>query len=83
MSAPTSRSIGIVIAKAVGEGLGKGIGKGAEAAFEGISNGVNKLASTGKGNDQVRFELAYYYFNPKIKIIAPWLDWDFTSIRFI
>jgi hypothetical protein len=37
----------IGIAKAVGEGLGKGIGKGAEAAFEGISNGVNKLASTG------------------------------------
>ena len=35
--------------------------------------------STGKGNDQVRFELAYYYFNPKIEIIAPWRDWDFTS----
>ena len=35
--------------------------------------------STGKGNDQVRFELAYYYFNPKIKIIAPWRDWNFTS----
>ncbi len=32
-----------------------------------------------KGNDQVRFELAYYYFNPKIKIIAPWRDWDFSS----
>ena len=35
--------------------------------------------STGKGNDQVRFELAYYYFNRKIKIIAPWRDWNFTS----
>jgi Argininosuccinate synthase len=35
--------------------------------------------STGKGNDQVRFELGYYYFDPKIKIIAPWRDWDFTS----
>ena len=35
--------------------------------------------STGKGNDQVRFELAYYYFNPKIRIIAPWRDWDFSS----
>jgi argininosuccinate synthase len=35
--------------------------------------------STGKGNDQVRFELGYYYFNPKIKIIAPWRDWNFTS----
>jgi len=35
--------------------------------------------STGKGNDQVRFELAYYYFNPKIKIIAPWREWTFSS----
>jgi len=35
--------------------------------------------STGKGNDQVRFELAYYYFNPRIKIIAPWREWDFSS----
>ena len=35
--------------------------------------------STGKGNDQVRFELAYYYFNPKINIIAPWRDWNFSS----
>jgi argininosuccinate synthase len=35
--------------------------------------------STGKGNDQVRFELAYYYFNPKIKIIAPWREWKFSS----
>ena len=31
--------------------------------------------STGKGNDQVRFELGYYYFGPKIKIIAPWRIW--------
>ncbi|MDC0056746.1 argininosuccinate synthase [Alphaproteobacteria bacterium] len=35
--------------------------------------------ATGKGNDQVRFELGYYANNPKIKIIAPWRDWDFTS----
>ena len=28
--------------------------------------------STGKGNDQIRFELGYYYFAPKIKVIAPW-----------
>ena len=35
--------------------------------------------STGKGNDQVRFELGYYYFGPKIKVIAPWRDWDFNS----
>ena len=35
--------------------------------------------STGKGNDQVRFELRYYYFGPKIKVIAPWRDWDFNS----
>ena len=35
--------------------------------------------ATGKGNDQVRFELAYYARNPKIKIISPWRDWDFES----
>ena len=33
--------------------------------------------ATGKGNDQVRFELGYYANNPDIKIIAPWRDWDF------
>src|SRR5210317_1719809 len=36
--------------------------------------------STGKGNDQVRFELGYYYFGPNIKVIAPWRDWDLASI---
>ncbi|MES1208337.1 MAG: argininosuccinate synthase [Pseudomonadota bacterium] len=35
--------------------------------------------STGKGNDQVRFELGAYWFNPSIKIIAPWREWDFKS----
>ena len=35
--------------------------------------------STGKGNDQVRFELVYYYFGPKIKIIAPWRIWKLNS----
>jgi len=35
--------------------------------------------STGKGNDQVRFELAYYAFNPHIKVIAPWREWDMKS----
>ncbi len=35
--------------------------------------------STDKGNDQVRFELCYYYFGPKIKIIAPWREWKFSS----
>ena len=35
--------------------------------------------STGKGNDQVRFELSAYALNPKIKIIAPWREWAFTS----
>ena len=35
--------------------------------------------STGKGNDQIRFELGYYYFNRKIKIISPWRDWNFKS----
>ena len=35
--------------------------------------------ATGKGNDQVRFELGYYANNPNIEIIAPWRDWDFNS----
>ena len=41
---------------------------------DGVSHG-----STGKGNDQVRFELAYHMLNPEIKIIAPWREWDLTS----
>ena len=35
--------------------------------------------ATGKGNDQVRFELGYYANNPNIEIIAPWRDWNFNS----
>ena len=35
--------------------------------------------ATGKGNDQVRFELGYYALNPEIKVIAPWREWDLTS----
>ena len=41
---------------------------------DGVSHG-----STGKGNDQVRFELAYHTLNPEIKIIAPWREWDLNS----
>lgn len=35
--------------------------------------------ATGKGNDQVRFELGYYALQPDIKVIAPWREWDLTS----
>ena len=35
--------------------------------------------ATGKGNDQVRFELGYHYFGPKIKVIAPWRIWKLRS----
>ena len=35
--------------------------------------------STGKGNDQIRFELGYYYHNPNIKVISPWREWDLNS----
>ena len=35
--------------------------------------------ATGKGNDQVRFELGYYYFNKKIKVVSPWREWSFKS----
>jgi len=47
------------------------------AAAEGadaVSHGA-----TGKGNDQVRFELGYYHFNPAVKVIAPWREWDLNS----
>jgi argininosuccinate synthase len=35
--------------------------------------------ATGKGNDQVRFELGYYALDPRIRVIAPWREWDLTS----
>ncbi len=35
--------------------------------------------ATGKGNDQIRFELGYYAHNPKIKVIAPWREWKLNS----
>jgi argininosuccinate synthase len=35
--------------------------------------------ATGKGNDQVRFELTYYHFDPNIRVIAPWREWAFRS----
>ena len=48
-----------------------------------IANQVNadsvSHGATGKGNDQIRFELGYYYHNPDIKIISPWREWDMNS----
>ena len=48
-----------------------------------IANRVNADAvshgATGKGNDQVRFELSCYALNPNIKIISPWREWDLNS----
>jgi argininosuccinate synthase len=35
--------------------------------------------ATGKGNDQVRFEMAYYHFDPEVRVIAPWREWEFRS----
>ncbi len=46
----------------------------AQTGADAIAHGA-----TGKGNDQVRFELAAYALNPDIKIIAPWRDWSFKS----
>ena len=46
----------------------------AETGADAIAHGA-----TGKGNDQVRFELAAYALNPDIKVIAPWRDWAFKS----
>ncbi|WP_414675578.1 argininosuccinate synthase [Magnetovibrio sp.] len=45
-----------------------------EVGADAVSHGA-----TGKGNDQVRFELGYYACNPDIKIIAPWREWDLSS----
>ncbi len=45
-----------------------------ETGADAIAHGA-----TGKGNDQVRFELSAYALNPKIKVIAPWRDWTFKS----
>jgi len=46
----------------------------AETGADAVSHGA-----TGKGNDQVRFELGYYALNPGIKVIAPWREWDIAS----
>jgi argininosuccinate synthase len=46
----------------------------AEAGADAIAHGA-----TGKGNDQVRFELTAYALNPDIKVIAPWREWEFKS----
>ena len=46
----------------------------AETGADAIAHGA-----TGKGNDQVRFELAAYALNPSIRVIAPWREWDLTS----
>ena len=46
----------------------------AETGADAVSHGA-----TGKGNDQVRFELGYYALNPGIRVIAPWREWDLTS----
>lgn len=45
-----------------------------EEGADAVSHGA-----TGKGNDQVRFELAYIALNPDIKVIAPWREWDLKS----
>ena len=46
----------------------------AKTGAQAVSHGA-----TGKGNDQVRFELGYYALNPAIKVIAPWREWDLLS----
>ncbi len=46
----------------------------AECGADAVAHGA-----TGKGNDQVRFELSAYALNPDIKVIAPWREWDLTS----
>ncbi len=45
-----------------------------ETGADAVSHG-----STGKGNDQVRYEMSYYALEPNIKVIAPWREWEFKS----
>ncbi|MGE0868111.1 MAG: argininosuccinate synthase [Kofleriaceae bacterium] len=57
--------------------IAKGLMEAADAeGADAIGHGA-----TGKGNDQVRFELAAYHFRPGIKIIAPWREWKFRGRR--
>ena len=57
--------------------IGRGLMEAADAeGADAIAHG-----STGKGNDQARFELAAYHFRPGIKIIAPWREWQFKGRR--
>ncbi len=46
----------------------------AQEGADAVSHGA-----TGKGNDQVRFEISYYHFDPAVKVIAPWREWDLNS----
>src|SRR6266850_3759934 len=46
---------------------------------EQVGAGAVAHGATGKGNDQVRFELAYYALKPDVKVIAPWREWDLAS----
>ena len=45
-----------------------------ECGADAVSHGA-----TGKGNDQIRFELGYYALKPDVKVIAPWREWDLNS----
>lgn len=55
---------------------GKQIEIAEEEGAEAVAHGA-----TGKGNDQVRFELTYYALRPDVKVIAPWREWPFDSRR--
>ena len=46
---------------------------------EKVGAGAVAHGATGKGNDQVRFELSYYALKPDVTVIAPWREWDFKS----
>src|SRR5256714_3456860 len=52
----------------------KQIGIARKTGADAVAHGA-----TGKGNDQVRFELSYYALNPSIKIVAPWREWSFKG----
>jgi argininosuccinate synthase len=55
------------------------IAKGQMEVARAEKAGAVAHGATGKGNDQVRFELTYYHFDPHIQIIAPWREWELRS----
>ena len=55
------------------------IGKGMMDLYREVKADAIAHGATGKGNDQVRFELAAYHFDPAVRVVAPWREWSFRG----